>query len=242
MTTPWRDSAHYFLLAVAVTYAVWFATMPLVPLLGRWVEGLAIIGPTVAALWMVRKQRPFEWLAERFRDTQVKAWWLLVPLGLYALAAAVSAAIGPPPLPEWQSALALFAIQIVITAIPEEIGWRAYLTPKLMQVANPLVASMIVGVFWGLWHGPKLLFIPTLPLLCIALSILMTYACFRLRGGLPLAILIHGSFNGATFWAANASNQEQSLLALNIIIAILSCGALLLLLAKRRWFFQRTAN
>ena len=36
----------------------------------------------------------------------------------------------------------------------EEAGWRGYLTPKLLQTQNAIVASLLVGFLWGIWHLP----------------------------------------------------------------------------------------
>jgi membrane protease YdiL (CAAX protease family) len=46
----------------------------------------------------------------------------------------------------------LLTINVIISGIAEEPGWRNYAVPKLKQVFNPLVTSMIIGVVWAFWH------------------------------------------------------------------------------------------
>lgn len=41
-----------------------------------------------------------------------------------------------------------------LVAIGEEMGWRAYLTPSLIEHVGILTAIIIVGIVWGLWHAP----------------------------------------------------------------------------------------
>ncbi|KNZ41284.1 CPBP family intramembrane glutamic endopeptidase [Acetobacterium bakii] len=42
----------------------------------------------------------------------------------------------------------------IITTLGEEIGWRGYLLPKLMEMVSARKAILISGVIWGLWHAP----------------------------------------------------------------------------------------
>lgn len=37
-------------------------------------------------------------------------------------------------------------------ACAEELGWRCTLLPLLRQKVGPLLASVVTGVMWGLWH------------------------------------------------------------------------------------------
>lgn len=43
-------------------------------------------------------------------------------------------------------------------ALGEEIGWRGFLTPRLVGMTGFLSASLITGVFWTAWHLPILLY------------------------------------------------------------------------------------
>jgi len=47
-----------------------------------------------------------------------------------------------------------FAYLLVVTA-GEEIGWRGYALPLLLETrAPPLAAAIGLGVLWGVWHIP----------------------------------------------------------------------------------------
>ena len=41
-------------------------------------------------------------------------------------------------------------------AVLEEFGWRGFAAHELQQtLASPLLAALIIGVFWGFWHLPR---------------------------------------------------------------------------------------
>ena len=52
---------------------------------------------------------------------------------------------------------AILAVVFFIFAIPEELGWRGYALPKLLERYSPLAAGLIVGVLWGSLHLALLL-------------------------------------------------------------------------------------
>jgi uncharacterized protein len=112
-------------------------------------------------------------------------------------------------------------LQIVLLATPinavvslgEELGWRAYLFPKLMahfeptNASAPRRAAVLVGLIHGVWHWP-LFFLSTkldsgsafpFPLVYLvftcSMSILLSWATLR-SGSVWPATIGHGAING----------------------------------------------
>lgn len=55
--------------------------------------------------------------------------------------------------------LLLFFLYQFITAGTEEIGWRGFLLPSMLQQKTPWQASLHIGVIWALWHTPIILYV-----------------------------------------------------------------------------------
>ena len=97
--------------------------------------------------------------------------------------------------------LVFFVFQLVANG--EEFGWRGYAFPKLQDRHSALVASLIVGVVWALWHVPKYLTAGDphdLPFWFFALNmlasaILYTWVFNRTAGSLLLVLLLHAAVN-----------------------------------------------
>lgn len=86
----------------------------------------------------------------------------------------------------------------------EELGWRGFALPGLLVNYKALVASLILGFFWTLWHLPFALtpnsamsgqpfysFIPGM----FASAILFTWLFNNTKGSILLSILFHGANN-----------------------------------------------
>jgi membrane protease YdiL (CAAX protease family) len=83
----------------------------------------------------------------------------------------------------------------------EEIGWRGFALSRLQTIIkNQLVAGVILGVIWGLWHlplylnpeqssFPLILFI----LFIIGISIIYSVLFNNTRGSLLMAVILHAS-------------------------------------------------
>ena len=72
--------------------------------------------------------------------------------------------------------------------VREELAWRGFALPRLLERYSALVASVMLGLFWGLWHlplvfteGTALFGQPIWPLLAdiVAKSILFTWVFLR---------------------------------------------------------------
>jgi len=89
--------------------------------------------------------------------------------------------------------------------INEESGWRGFALPRLQRRYCPLVAALIVWVFWALWHLPADLAsdepassILTNRLLFNAIwSILFAWVFNRTRGSLLAPAIFHPAMNAS---------------------------------------------
>jgi len=111
--------------------------------------------------------------------------------------------IVPPSAPLYLLVVPWIVFEILANG--EEMGWRGYILPRLQARYNALVASLVVGVIWSVWHLPK--FFGTgqssghsflwYTLFCLAASILYTWLYNNTYGSLLLVVLFHAANNTA---------------------------------------------
>ena len=91
-------------------------------------------------------------------------------------------------------------------ALGEEIGWRGFLVPQLVQVTGFTNTALISGFMWAAWHYPLLLLVdynsrtpPWYGLACFTVMIVamsFLFAWMRLRSGsLWTGMFLHASHN-----------------------------------------------
>lgn len=133
---------------------------------------------------------------------------------VYALAAvgpiaAVAVAAALVPGAGWHGEIALGTLVAVVGGslvanLIESVAWRAWLQEGLQRLMSPLLATVLVGVVWGLWHLP-LLYLPEsaqaqlslltyLPLL-VALSVLLGALYNASSGSVWPVTVAHTAFN-----------------------------------------------
>lgn len=92
----------------------------------------------------------------------------------------------------------------------EELGWRGFALPILMQRFNPLKASVAVGMLWAAWHLPREVMLLIMGDMSfghfllkqaefmaggISVSIIITYFVVLAGGSVVPAIMVHGLSN-----------------------------------------------
>lgn len=146
-------------------------------------------------------------LLQRMIRVRVALRWWLVAIGLTPLLILVAllagglagarASIEAMPLGAVAGSLALYWWMFLLS---EETAWRGFALPRLQRLLPPVVADVVLGAIWAIWHLP-LFFVagsfqagipfPGFALSTIATSVLVGWV-FRGAGGSTLiAALLH---------------------------------------------------
>jgi membrane protease YdiL (CAAX protease family) len=130
--------------------------------------------------------------------------------------------------------LPLYALTFGLTLLAlggnEEAGWRGFLQPALQQRFSPLVAALIVSLFWSLWHLP--LFLNGFyqgdvlagmlggGVYRVLLSIFMAWFYNRSGGNLFLMIFLHASFNNMPNYLPTADGMLAVLWLVVVVVIV----------------------
>ena len=87
-----------------------------------------------------------------------------------------------------------FLLTAVIFGGQEEPGWRGFALPRLQSQRSPMVATLILGLGWGIWHIP--LYGPTGFVVPLVLAFFYTWL-YNKTNSILLCILLHASFTPA---------------------------------------------
>jgi membrane protease YdiL (CAAX protease family) len=200
---------HPFLSFIIIAFG-W--TWPLAALIGQSMVFplLALFGPCLAAvivLYASRGRAGFSQIGRMFRWSRA-----LVPWGIVAAVLPLAMLLPCWLLHGWWwgsigfevNALSLLSLSVAVLIVGEEVGWRGFLLPYLLQRHTPLTGSLIVGLVWGIWHLPNFL-IPNYPhhglplsafvLMTLAFSVLFTWLYLKTAGSLAIAVIFHAALN-----------------------------------------------
>jgi membrane protease YdiL (CAAX protease family) len=113
----------------------------------------------------------------------------------------------------------------------EEIGWRGFALPHLQKRYNALIATLIVGTLWSLWHLP-LVFLVGNPMSEFTLvwfisiaadAFIYTWIYNSTKGSILLVALFHGSLNLWGLFITGVSPVAYALV--NCVVAIILIAA-----------------
>ncbi|MEM3365993.1 MAG: type II CAAX endopeptidase family protein [Candidatus Methanomethyliaceae archaeon] len=160
--------AYYFalvLLIAGLAYSPWvLSSYGMFP--PDYVFPLMIVGgasPTLAALIIARMEfgkKGADYLFLQFSLKGFQRRWLilsvLLPPALSASAVLLWIASGGVYSLDFMKSVEFFPILLsnFLVNMWEEVGWRGYALPALQRKYSTLASSLIVGVFWALWHAP----------------------------------------------------------------------------------------
>lgn len=112
----------------------------------------------------------------------------------------------------------------------EEIGWRGFALPRLQKRYNAVLATLVVGMLWGLWHLP-LVFLVSNPMseypflwfiTIVANAFIYTWIYNSTKGSILLVALFHGSLNIFGGFITGVSPIAYALLNCVVAIALIA--------------------
>ena len=199
--------AIFCALAVALTFAATLLPLPgeAIPIVMVFIPALLAISLTALSEGMAGVRSLLGKLARWRIDPKWIA--IAVALGLVARLTMSLVALGLGMIstiqlrPGGPASFALLAVVFFVFAIPEELGWRGYALPKLLERRSPLAAGLIVGVLWGSLHLALLLpgmineGVPPLPTLLTLVggSVLFTWLYVNSGGSIVVTTLFHAA-------------------------------------------------
>ena len=221
--TALTEAGLFFAITLGLSYFVFWGPLALfqIPTISfvsdvtgpAWAIALFMINgfvPSLVAVFLtgLREGRPgLKRLGKRGIQFKIGIRWYLIMIALVGLAGLgqilIIRALG------YTFDFNLFLAQagsilplIIIGPISEEFGWRGYALDRLQTRWSPLISSILIGVAWGLWHGPLFLMVgtsqhelgmPFVGFVCglTALSILFTWLHNNTNGSIWTAIFFH---------------------------------------------------
>ena len=118
----------------------------------------------------------------------------------------------------------------------EEIGWRGFALPRLQAWRGALVGTLVLGVFWGVWHIPAWIgqglsmgFGPMAArvLGLVATAFVFTWIYHGSRGSLVLVVLYHASIASRNYLLPGLPTRtDEIVMWLFVVLLIASTRSL----------------
>lgn len=238
-----------------------FGVLQWAPSLQSPLNALTVWSPGLAAMFLAYRETGKTGIGELFRSLarwRVEVRWYAIALLLepckWLVAYAIDSTmgrelqLGPALLQNAFGTSAAFMIPVAAiftlpNALGEELGWRAFALPRLQSRHGPLAASVIIGLFWGLWHVPAWLAWnssdPTvIPIAAIAVnmvpaSVIFTWLYNRSAGSLLIVVLYHASVANKGYFLPKLPTFTETILLWVLAIAVVIAKGLSVETAKK---------
>lgn len=132
--------------------------------------------------------------------------------------------------------ISIMLIGILFGSIGEELGWRSFLQPTLEKRNSVLLASIIVGLLWGLWHighyKNGLLFMAGFLFFTISASIILAWILRDTRYSIIISVLFHTSINIGFFVLFKNSLTDSKLMIINGIVWMIPAVGIIIMTGK----------
>jgi membrane protease YdiL (CAAX protease family) len=134
------------------------------------------------------------------------------------------------------SLLPLMITGMLIGVFGEEIGWRSFLQPFLEKKNSVLLASIFVGIIWGLWHighyKNGVLFMTGFLLFTISASIIIAWLLRGTEYNLIISAIFHLSINGCFLVFFYNLLTDSKLMLINGFVWLIAAIGIVLLTGK----------
>ncbi|OSY02270.1 CPBP family intramembrane glutamic endopeptidase [Bacillus nitratireducens] len=221
----------------------------------------AFVGPMLAAYIVIQTlegKESWKKVRKSIISTKVGLKWYLFTLIVIPAAMFLGMVILNWGIPTFHDLTSKFFITYLISFVvtfflggplPEEIGWRGFALPRLQSKFGPLKATLLLAALWAFWHLPHFLttaqrggpgsdlsilyiHLPIFILMCLPISIILTWVYNCNRGNLFIVMLVHASVN--TFSLVQTNSTNPILKNSDLFVGIgLSIVALLILIFTR---------
>jgi len=245
-----RQLVLFFVVVYLVTWGVAavIAALPATAGARRPLFFLAVYAPSLTCIALTALfggRSGFAGLARRLNPAGFNPVWYLVALLVLPVATAAWMLVARAPF-GFASASAvpgILGLGLLFDPGPlgEELGWRGYALPRLLDRWSPATAALILGVIWGVWHLPVFV-IPGFPqndlnfwwfvVGTVTLTILMTWCHLHTNGNILPAIIIHLMANHTRELIGGPAGVQTATAGL-IVICLLVLGL------DRKRFFAR---
>jgi uncharacterized protein len=255
-----KNLTLFFGLAYGISWIVWLplwlpafgiSNLPVLP----YHHALGGLGPMLAACIMTYRENGSNGLIKLFKKMFEYKALLYIAIAFFSpfiilwIAGITDYIINDNPF-NWDgflssrefphfSFISFFLYNLIFFGYGEEAGWRGFALPRLLQKYKPVTATLLLTVFWIIWHWPLFLYRPGYTEMGITGiigwvfsmltgSILLTWLFNASKGSILVVAVFHATIDIA--FTADMSNPN----VVNYAGAIITIWGIAMLLALRK--------